>query len=282
MKAEKYMTSEVVVISKDASVQTARNLMLSHGISRLVVVEGEKPIGIVTKKDIARGLAQPRAPWQRRPIDKIAVSRVMSTDLKTVTPETELKDVAKIMLENGISSTPVVSEGKLVGIITATDLIKAFAENLEGVYKNKDLMSREVITANRYHSLYHLLKLMEEHNISRVIIAEGKKPVGIVTVTDLSFLELEDPERGLKTKEYMFVRKPARDKRASYRYITRGLLTAEDVMREELITTTEEEDCSNSARLMLKHGISSLPVVNEDELVGIITKKDIIKGIAGR
>ncbi len=283
VKVEKYMTTEVLAIAPEDSIQTARNIMLRKGISRLIVVEDNIPTGIITKKDIARRLAQARAPWQRRPLDKISISRIMSSNLKTLPPDASLQKTSKLMLKENISSVPIVEEdGKLAGIITSTDLIKAFIENLEGVYKNRDLMTEEVITANRYHSIYHIVSLMEENNISRVIITDSKIPIGMVTVTDLSFLELNEPVRGIKTKEIMYVRKPQRDLRASYRYVLHSLLTAEDVMTENLITTTEDEDCSRSASQMLENDFSSLPVVREEELVGIITKKDIIKGIAMR
>lgn len=280
---EKYMKREIAGVGQEDNIQTVRNLMLKEDISRLLVIEDNKAVGIVTKKDIARRLAQTRAPWQRRPIDKISVSRIMSTELKSLLPDTRLEDTARLMIKESISSVPVIDgDDRLLGIITTTDLIRAFAENLEGVYKNRDLMTENVITANRYHSLYHIVTLMEENSISRVVISDGNKPVGIITVTDLSFLDLNDPKKGLKMKRIMYVRKPQRDSRASYRYVLHSPLTAEDVITENLITTTEDEDCSRTAATMLKNGISSLPVVKNDELVGIITKKDLVKGMAKR
>lgn len=282
VEIERYMSREVVVLSPTASIQEARNSMLREGISRLLVVEDGRPAGIITKKDIARRLAQPRAPWQRRPLDRVSVSRVMSTGLKTLPPEAKLKDAAGLIMKENVSSIPVVRDGRLLGIITLTDLVRAFSHEFEGVYRNGELMSREVITASRYHSLYHIVGLMRENNISRVVIAEGKRAVGMVTVTDLSFVELSDPELGMRMKEVVYVRKPSRSSRASYRYVKHSPLTAEDVMTEELITTVEDEDTARTASVMLENDISSLPVIKKEHLVGILTKKDIVQGIVGK
>lgn len=280
VEVERYMSRGVVGLSSRDSIQSARNLMLKEGASRVLVFEGEKPVGMVTKKDIARRLAQPRAPWQRRPIDSITLSRIMSTGLKTLPPDSQLQEAARLMDRENISSIPVVRGGDLLGILTLTDLTRAFTENFEGDFKVGELMNRGVITANRNHSLYHIVELMKEKDIRRVVITEAERPVGIVTVTDLSFLELSDPELGIKMKEIMYVRKPGRSQRASQRYILHSPLTAEDVMSREILTTEEEEDAARAAKIMLEKEISSLPVVKDGKFVGIITKKDIMRGLS--
>jgi len=284
VRLEKYMQSPVIAAESSSNLEHVRNLMIKNNISRVVVLEGGKPVGIVTRKDMARRLGEGRAPWRRRPIDKVACSRVMTRGLVTLPPEAEVREAARIMVEKGISSIPVVEDGSLVGIVTTTDLLRAYVENMEGRFKTSEIMTKDVITANRNHTIAHLVELMVENGISRVVITEGAKPVGIVTATDLSLLELEDPVMGIKARRVLFVRKPEQASRPRYRYVkTLPFVTAGDVMSSELVTANENEDSAAAAKRMLDHGISSLPVVNDaSELCGIVTKRDILRAMVER
>ncbi len=284
MRLEKYMQSPVIAAETTSTLEHVRNLMIKNNISRVVVLENGRPVGIVTRKDMARRLGEGRAPWRRRPIDRVACSRVMTRGLVTLPPDAGVKEAARIMVEKGISSIPVVKDDSLVGIVTTTDLLRAYVENMEGIFKTSEIMTRDVITANRNHTIAHLVELMVENGISRVIITDGTRPVGIVTATDLSLLELEDPVLGIKARRVLFVRKPEQASRPRYRYIrTLPFVTAGDVMSSELITAGEDEDSAAAAKRMLDNRISSLPVVNEAfELRGIVTKRDILKAMVER
>ncbi|WP_457554567.1 CBS domain-containing protein [Candidatus Pyrohabitans sp.] len=284
MRLEKYMQSPVIAAETTSTLEHVRNLMIKNDISRVVVLENGKPVGIVTRKDMARRLGEGRAPWRRRPIDRVACSRVMTRGLVTLPPDAGVKEAARIMVEKGISSIPVVKDDSLVGIVTTTDLLRAYVENMEGIFKTSEIMTRDVITANRNHTIAHLVELMVENGISRVIITDGTRPVGIVTATDLSLLELEDPVLGIKARRVLFVRKPEQASRPRYRYIrTLPFVTAGDVMSSGLITAGEDEDSAAAAKRMLDNRISSLPVVNEAfELRGIVTKRDILKAMVER
>lgn len=279
MKVEKYMTKEVVATSSGETISCVRNLMLKKDISRVLIIE-DGPIGIVTKKDISWRLASESAPWRRRPIDSISIKRIMTTGLITISLGASIEEAAKLMIDNEISSLPVLEAGSLVGIITKTDLLKAFAENYPDKFKTGELMSKQVVTANRHHTLTHLIDLMMEKGAGRVVIVEGTKPVGIVTPSDMSFAELADPKRGMRRKEVLYVRKPTRGDRPSYRHIKTFLVTAEDLMTAELITVESGTDAAKTASIILKKGISSLPVVEDESLAGIITKTDLVKGMA--
>ncbi len=274
------MTKEVVVASPSDSVAYIRNLMLKNDFSRVVIIEDNKPVGIVTKKDIMRALAAKRSLWKRRPIDKIAVSRIMSTNLITINPDASIKECAKLMVENRISSLPVVENDELVGIITTTDLLRAFAENFKNRFKVEDIMERNVPTVNRFHTVNHVVEVIEESGIDRVVVVEDGKPVGIITPSDLSFIYLHDEGTGVRIKEIMFVRKEASASRKRYRHVKLLPIVAEDLMSEDLITTKKDEDAAEVAKTMLENRISSLPVVENDELVGIITKTTITKTLS--
>ena len=281
MKVAEIMTSPVVCIRPTEPVAHAKNLMLKHKIKHLVVLSEGQPIGIVSMKDMAEALSMESSPWRRRPIDDIPTEQIMHGKLITAAPGTDVAKAADMMIKHGISSLVITEGRELAGILTKTDLTRFFSERLEGRAKVRDLMSTKVITANRGHSLSHLVDLMGQNNIGRVVIVSGERPIGIVTTADMAFAQLELPSTGVAQRKVSFTRKQERAGRPKYRYVKYvALLTAEDVMRAEPLTAPADEDAARAARLMLEHNISGLPVVEEEKLVGILTKTDLTKSVA--
>lgn len=104
MKVEEVMNDEVILIQENEQVNHARNLMLKHGLSRVIVVDrDENPIGIVTERDLSRKLRGNGPAWKRRPIDTIAIRRVMSNGLITIDIDADLKEAVETMLQKKIS-----------------------------------------------------------------------------------------------------------------------------------------------------------------------------------
>ena len=281
MKVAEIMTSPVVCIRPAEPVAHARNLMLKHKIKHLVVLGEGQLAGIVSMKDLAEALSAESSTWRRRPIDDIPTEQIMHGKLITAAPGTDVAKAADMMIKHGISSLVITEGRELAGILTKTDLTRFFAERLEGQTKVRDLMSTKVITANRSHSLSHLVELLGQNNIGRVVIVDGERPIGIVTTADIAFAQLELPSTGVAQRKVSFTRKQERAGRPKCRYVKYvALLTAEDVMRAELLTVPADEDAARAARLMLEHKISGLPVVEEEKLVGILTKTDLTKSVA--
>jgi CBS domain-containing protein len=113
------------------------------------------------------------------------------------------------------------------------------------------------------------------------VVTDGEKPVGIVAASDIALAQFEEPSEGVKQRRVKFTRRAERAGRPRRRYVKYvALLTAEDVMKPELLTVGADEDAARAAELMLSHGISGLPVVKGEKLVGIVTKTDLTKKIA--
>lgn len=129
IKVKEYMRKEVITLSVGSSLLHARKLMLENGIKRIPIIMDGKLIGIVTESDIAKALGMFRKVaegkhWDEK-MKKISVEDVMSKDVITLDENDTLADAVKIMFKNRISGLPVSEKGKLVGIITKTDLVKA-------------------------------------------------------------------------------------------------------------------------------------------------------------
>ncbi len=278
MKVEDIMKEEVVVMQENEQVGHARNLMLKHGLSRILIADSEgKPIGIITEKDLSRKLRGNGPEWKRRPIDKILISRAMTENLITIKPDEDVKNVVELMLKNEISSIPVVDNDGLAGIVTKTDLLNFYNNKYNGRWKISDLMSKDVITVNENHSIAHVIDVMEENGISKVVVIRDNEPVGIITPENISFAHVEDPEIGVSVEKIYFIRNSNGKDKKNFRMIS--MLTAGDIMKKDMITIGRAEDATKAADIMLSENISGISVVENNELVGIITKTDLIRGI---
>ena len=275
------MSAPVICMHSTEPVARARNLMLRHGIKHIVVLEKGKPVATLSMKDLIRAmLAESGASYRWRSIDDFPASRAIKTKLIAADPSTHITKAASMMLKHGASSILIMKNDELDGILTKTDVVRYFASNKAGLAKVAELMTNKIITANRQHSLRHILDLMEQNKVGRVVIVDGEKPLGIVTAADIVFARLETPEGGAPQQMAKFTRKAERASRPKYRYVKSVSITAENVMRPELLTIAADEDAAIAADFMLENNVGSLPVVEDDKLIGIITKTDIMRKVA--
>ncbi len=115
------MVKDVITINKEADIKEAIRLMEKYSIRHLPVVEGDQFLGLVTEGDL-RQLLIPAI------LEEIKVKDVMITDPITVTPDTDIETAATLIYTYKIGGLPVVDDGKLVGILTSTDILRAFVE----------------------------------------------------------------------------------------------------------------------------------------------------------
>lgn len=278
MKIEDVMNEEVILAEENEQVSHARNLMLKHGYSRILVVDPDgKPVGILTEKDLTRKMRSNGPKWKRRTIDKISIRRVMTPNPLTITPFREVREAVELMIKNDISSIPVIDGDEVVGIVTKSDLMDFYRQKYTGKWKVSDLMTSEVVTVNENHSIGHVISIMEDQKIGKVIVMRDNEPVGIITSANISFANVEDPETGVSVEKIAFLRKIDGQEKRNVREVS--MVTAGDIMTNHLIKIEQGEDAASAADIMTKKEVSGMPVVGDDELVGIITKTDIIRGI---
>ena len=280
-KVKDYMQSPVYVIDKEEPVQRARNLMLKHYISRLLVMDGDRLAGIVTKHDISHRLSQAAPEWRRRPISKVPVRLVMTERPITIYPGATVEQAAEIMAENGIDGLPVErDEGEIVGIITSRDLLSYFVGKIPDS-KVGDLMAQGVVSVHRHHTIDHVLDEMVENGVDRVVVCEDNAtPVGVITHTNLAISGLSDAKDELKTKSIKMARKESTAGRKEYRYVKVVPLVAEDVMSYPIIFTGPEVKAIDAAKILLEKEICGLPVVDDGKVVGFFSTRDITAEVA--
>lgn len=127
------MGKNVITIEHDKTSLDAACLMEKNGISFLVVLKNEEPIGIVTERDFVRKLVA-----RDKSASKVPLSEIMSYKFRSVEPSTEIEDAVQKMLNNKIRRLLVLDNGKLVGAITQTDLTSYLRSKLliEGTIEN--------------------------------------------------------------------------------------------------------------------------------------------------
>jgi len=127
------MTKRPITATEDTSIESALELMHSEHIRRLPVVDKRgQLVGIVSELDLLKVSPSPATSLSIYEIpyllSKIKMQDVMTKDVITVTESTTLEEAARVMADNKIGGLPVVRDGKLVGIITETDVFKIFLE----------------------------------------------------------------------------------------------------------------------------------------------------------
>jgi acetoin utilization protein AcuB len=127
------MSHPVITVNTDMSMQEALDLMRQEHIRRLPVINKRgQLVGIVTETDLAKASpsqATTLSIWEvRELVGKVKVEEIMTTDVVTVSDDTPIEEAARIMADCKVSGLPVMHEGKLLGLITETDLFKIFLE----------------------------------------------------------------------------------------------------------------------------------------------------------
>jgi len=271
---------KTITINPNITLLDAREILLRHNLKRLVVINSKKcPIGVITEKDIAKTIYA----LGDKPIKSIKVSGFMSKKLFTVKKTASVYDCAKLMRRHHISSVIVLGKnGVLDGLITKTDLASIFLTHAVSPLKVSKIMTRRVVSVMPGDSLLYVESLLIHNRISRIVIQRNRVPVGIITYRDFVpaklphwIVQSADPK---EVKDYR-TKKDLNDFQVNQ---MSHLLhfKAVDIMTSNPITVNADEDVGVAVLLMIRNGISGLPVVKNSKLVGIITKIDIVKAIA--
>lgn len=259
-------TAPVMTLELESTINDALFLMQKNDIKRVVIVKNNFPVGIVTERDIGKFLQRDKT---TKPLDKISIQNVMTGNLVTIHVEDEdIPTQSAIRMDTfQISSVIVVdNDGKLVGIITKSDLARNFASLYSRVYRVEDYMSKKIITCRKSDSLYFALDMLNKNKISRLVVTDNEgKPVGVITYD--TFLRNSGFFKTSKsTRDYLLPSTNAKEMRVG------------DLIGKELLTVEMEDDLATAAKLMTDYKVSGIPVVDsKGSLEGIISSTDIVK-----
>lgn len=130
------MTPKVITITPDQSLLIAKERLQKHGVRRLPVVRDGALVGIVTDQHVRQAWASPATSLSTHELlcllEQVMVEEVMTPHPPTVAPETPLLEAARLLRDRSIGGLTVVEGGRVVGIITESDLLGAFSGMFEG------------------------------------------------------------------------------------------------------------------------------------------------------
>jgi acetoin utilization protein AcuB len=135
MLVQEIMTKDPLTVPLETAVSDARRLMADHRIRHLLVTDGRRLAGIVTDRDIRLNMPSPATSlsvWEiNYLVARLSVESIMTASVITVDPRRDVVGAARIMLDHKIGALPVVDAGTIVGIVTETDMLRAFATTTE-------------------------------------------------------------------------------------------------------------------------------------------------------
>jgi CBS domain-containing protein len=273
------LITKPIIVSPNTTLLKTRESLLKNKVKRVVITDKKKPIGVITEKDIAKkiyGLGS-------NPINSVKAADFASKRLFVLTRKNSVQECAKMMKKHRISLVIITNkDSNLEGIVTETDLVKAFLTKESAPLKVGKIMKRDVITAAPSDPILHVESLLLKYGISRVVVQRNQIPIGIITFRDFVpakipqwIAESADPK---EVQEYKYKKglEEIHSNQMSYLFP----FHATDIMATKPITVERDDDVKVAITRMIKHDISGLPVVKNSKLVGIITKADIVNTLA--
>ncbi len=246
--AKELMSRDVVTTTPETSLDETARIMGEKHIGSLIVVKYKTPVGIVTERDLltkVMGLGLFLADEK--------VEEVMSYPLAGVPVTAKTKEAAQQMISRK-GRLAVFDAGTLVGIITASDLIKGLPEVPETEVKVDDFMTKNVVTVDEETSVMNVARLMGRERIGSVIVTRKGNSCGIFT------------ERDLLTH-----------------FLAKGRALFTEVGPEcssPLITIPAGSSVHRAAATMALKHIRRLPIVKDNKLKGIATARDLVEAYA--
>ena len=259
MQIKNLMSEDLITIDKDQNLSDALKLLRKHNVSRLPVTNNKELVGIISERDIANKLGSSK--YESMPASRLHISSVMVKDVFTVPETMQLADVAKLMLDEGIGSVPVMCEDKMVGIVSKADFVTLAVGIAFDKITVKEIMSKDLTVVSPTERLVHARRLMIESHVGRLPVVEDDELVGMITSKDLmrAFIDFRKnvPEKHQKSqiKEVL----------------------VEDIMSSNPQYVSKEMSISEVSNIMIETGYNGLPVVDAGEVIGIITQTDILR-----
>lgn len=243
-QVEQIMNREVITIDNNASMLIAAKMMGKNKIGSLVVTREKKALGLVIDTEIINVLAE------GKDLTNIRIKDVMSIPLINISPKASIAEASKMMIQRG-GGLVVFERGILVGVVTPSDVIKSLPECPETYLNIDEFMSKEIVSLDESASAIEAIKLMSNKKVGSIIVNRSGKPHSIFTDGDLLFHYFTN-ERALSNPIQKTGSSPL-----------------------QIIHTGTS--IHKTAYIMSKNKVKRLPVVKDNQLIGIITARDLIR-----
>ena len=259
MQIKNLMSEDLITVDKDQNLSDALKLLRKHNVSRLPVTNNKELVGIISERDIANKLGSSK--YESMPASRLHISSVMVKDVLTVPQTMQLEEVAKLMLDNGIGSVPVMDDEKMIGIVSKADFVTLANGIAFDKITVKEIMSKGVTSVSPTERLIHARRLMLESHVGRLPVIDDEQLVGMITSKDLM-------------RAFIDFRKKVPEK---YQKSQIKEVLIEDIMSTNPTYVTKDMSIAEVSKIIMETGYNGLPVVEDDQVIGIITQTDILK-----
>jgi CBS-domain-containing membrane protein len=133
------MNKTVITMDINTDIPAIAREMVKHDVGSVIITENEKAMGIITERDLVKGIVT-----ENRKPGKVNASKILSTPLVTVEPETSVVKASEIMLKANIKRLPVLENGKIIGVVSNTDILMV-TPGLSTILKDLIDMNREAL-----------------------------------------------------------------------------------------------------------------------------------------
>ncbi|MFT0899276.1 CBS domain-containing protein [Candidatus Methanoprimaticola sp. MG2] len=271
------MTAAPIVVEVPGSRSDAINIMVRNGLTGLPVIRATdgKLVGVVSRRDIFRNFEEDQ------------LSLVMKRECITIGPDDPIEKAAEIFSTLRIHRLPVVEDGRLIGIVTPTDLLR-LVRDMKTTMLAEDVIRTTCVTAWEGEPLSYTIPAMRVSDVPAVPVLDSVgKFVGILTDRDLFSDQVKDSD-ALKELGIADIGNMSGARNvlplfysATDKYLNDSRLV-KDVMVRNPYSVFKKTNLSEVAKAMISNDYGQVPVHgNKDELLGMIYDVDVLCAITG-
>lgn len=270
------MTPAPIVVEVPGNRNDAINSMVRNNLTGLPVVRSSDGMlmGIVSRRDIFRKF------------DEEQLSLIMKRDCVTITPNVSVAECAEVFAEKRFHRLPVIEDGKLVGIVTPTDILKE-VKNMKTKMTAGEVISTTCVTVWEDDPLAYAVSAMRISDVTAFpVLNEHGDLTGIITDRDLFSDQLSDADAakklGISDPELVGIRNVLPlFYTATSTEVGEGKKVS-DYMIKDPMSVFSKTSLPEVARIMLSNDFGQVPVHGtKDELVGMIYDVDVLRAIIG-
>jgi len=236
-----YMTAYPITVEPQVPLSKAIELMVERDFGNLVISSGDIPKGILTEREIIRAVAESQN------LKELTTNDVGYQPFSRLELGATILDAAHLMKKTK-SRLLVFDDDKIVGIVTVSDLLRAFLK-IKTETSIDNIISTNIQKCNKTDSIIHAVKLMHENRVGSIII-EGMNGHGIFSERDLLNL--------LYSNDFQFHMEVGK-------YSSLPMITADHKIK-----------INQAAGIMASNNIKRLGITKDDSLIGVITARDLL------
>lgn len=258
MKVKDVMTTEVITVDKDVDLNHVLTLMKKHDITKIPVLEEKQLVGMVTDNIIAYKLGSIRK--KGVPASRLHASSVTDKNIECISSDTEVKTILKKVGKPGPTMLCVTDNKHLLGVVTKADLLHM----VKSKKPVREIMNKKILTVSPEDRIIHARRIMVDEKIARLPVVDKGKLVGMISDNELAFA-------------FANVKKSISLGRQKHRL---DEFLVKDAMKAPAVWTHPNTTAKQAAEIMLKNNVGALPIIENDKIIGIISRTDLLNTIS--